>query len=82
MSLSTINNLLKRIEVATPESQIAVFRTPAKITDRLDSIFSSTVFSQERIHDDKANLIGIYNKGHDINMLRELFTRMLRLPAV
>lgn len=58
MSISSITAIMERISVATPESRIAVFLTPAG----LDSICADTIGGRERIWRDYLALLGIWDR--------------------
>ncbi len=81
MSLSTIQQILLRVEVATEKSPIAIFRTPAALTERLDSMFADTIYSKRYIKSNQEDLIGIFDKSTNADILREKLIRELRVPA-
>lgn len=60
MSLNNIDITMVRIEEATPESRIAVFRCWRP--GHLDCIFADTVEGLQRISVDK-DLIGVYDRN-------------------
>lgn len=49
MSVSTINVIVGRIESATPESPIAVFRHPLGKEGTLEAVFGDTVKTRHRV---------------------------------
>jgi hypothetical protein len=64
MSISSLEVALRRIELSTPESPIAVFKT--KIIDRVDAVFAGTVKTQEAIRYGHRDYIGTFDGSMDI----------------
>lgn len=58
MSISSVSMILDRISVATPESRLAVFVTPAG----LDSIPADTIGGRERMWRDHLALLGCWHR--------------------
>jgi hypothetical protein len=58
MSISSVSMILDRVSVATPESRIAVFVTPAG----LDSIPADTIGGRERMWKQHLDLIGVWDR--------------------
>jgi hypothetical protein len=59
---------MKRIEHATPESPIAVFR--ADVQSMVDSVFASTVVSQQKIRSNDPKLIGVFDRNSNPAVVR------------
>lgn len=58
MTIATISIILDRIETAKRSSQIAVFVTPG---GRLDAMFASTFWTQDRIKSKDQTLVGVFD---------------------
>lgn len=67
MSISTIDIVMGRIEVASEESPIAVFKT--KERGLYEAQFASTVFGKKRVKKDKA-LIGVFHNKMPKSMVK------------
>ena len=59
MSVSSIETILERTTVATPESPLAVFRV-GSAGAKLDCIFGATLSAKERIKDSKSFIMLIH----------------------
>jgi hypothetical protein len=73
MTYYNIDITMKRIEHATPESPIAVFR--ADVQDMVDSVFANTVVSQRKIEANDPKLIGVFDRESDPAVVREKLQR-------
>ena len=62
MSLANIPLIMIRIQVATEDSPIAVFKTHAGQRNKLESLFAKTIKTEARIKKDYKNLVGVFNK--------------------
>lgn len=85
MSLAKIPAILGRITAATKKSPIAIFRTPEKITDRLDAMFAATVTSKIYIEQNQKNLIGIFDQSmlvRNKEKVRNFLQSELNTPSV
>ena len=70
MSIGTVEHILKRIEVATKDSPIAVFKGSSK--DRgLDAVFWTTD-TMWRVAEGKSNYIGAFYGTMDMNKIKEI----------
>lgn len=70
--MSTVEIIMGRIEMATEESPIAVFRPPVKC-GRLNAVFGATVITKQQIAEGGSNLIGLFHKRMDlVNVKRQL----------
>ena len=61
MSIGIVKHIMQRIEAATAESAIAVFRVDK--TGVLDAVFASTVATRQMIDSGHPDLIGVYHGG-------------------
>ena len=78
MSISDRKTILVRIEAATPESPIAVFRTK---DGKLDAVFADTIVARRRVAQDPG-FVGKYHKQDDyIRVRAELRNAELRNAA-
>ena len=79
MSISTVSTILGRIEVAEPDSPIAVFYDP---TGRLDAMFANTIETQKAIESRFPPLVGIYDNSMDLKSVRgELLEILAQVAA-
>lgn len=62
MSIATIPAIMLRIQAATEESPIAVFKTHSDQRSKLESLFAGTVRTSVRIEKDEKNLVGVFDK--------------------
>ena len=67
MSITTVEQAMSRIESARTSSPIAVFKSREE--GKLETIFASTYWSQERIKSDK-NFIGVFDRNMDLAEIR------------
>ena len=70
MSHASLEHTLIRIKGATPESQIAVFKTP--VPGALNAMFAVTVKTQEAIKEGHHDLIGVFDGLMDMSAVEEL----------
>lgn len=74
MSLSTVEIIMGRIEVASSESRLAVLKTGTKF---LDVFFADTITGQTKIKENKKNLIGIFDKTMNQRTIKGQLIRAL-----
>lgn len=65
MSIMKLHQLMPRIEGATADSRIAVFK--CHIPGQLNAVFGDTVTTQKLIKDNDPSFIGIYHGGMDLS---------------
>jgi hypothetical protein len=65
MSVSDLQQVMIRINGCAPESPIAVFKTNRP--GMLDSVFASTIRTQEMMRDENSGLIGVYDGSMNID---------------
>lgn len=65
MSISTVEIIMGRIESATENSPIAVFKLEEKC-GKLNAVFGDTVITQQQIKSGHKDLIGVFHKGMDL----------------
>ena len=72
MSISNIDLILTRIEIATKESPIAVFKVPPNhMGNTLDAVFGATIDAKDQISQDKA-FIGLFYGSMGTERARQL----------
>jgi len=62
MSIATIPAIMTRINAATIDSPIAVFKSN-KSREKLESLFAGTVQTEYRIKKDHKNLVGVFDNS-------------------
>ena len=72
MSRATVEQILIRVEAATPESPIAVF----KARTGLDAVFASTIKSREAIRNGN-KLVGIFHNKQDLVAVEHTLNQQL-----
>lgn len=79
VSKSTVETMLKRIEVASIASPIAVFRLPASESEGkfLDSVFAGTTTTQRELKNSRPGLVGVYNRRHSTDRIKAELTAAL-----
>jgi hypothetical protein len=71
MSISPIDVIIARIQVATPDSPLVVFRHGAsKNNASLDCYFVRTVQAVRNIRDRRADFVGIYDNTMPADVVR------------
>jgi hypothetical protein len=78
MSKATISLAIQRIEIAAPESPLAVFRINSQ---HVNVTFANTVESRARINRRDPSLIGVYDKHSDPAHVRKSLTNATRGQA-
>ena len=70
MSIATVENILKRIEVATKDSPIAVFKG-SSVDRGLDAVFwtTDTVW---RVAESESSFIGAFYKDMDLDKVKDI----------
>ncbi len=63
---STVTQIMRRIDIARPESPIAVF----KVNNKLVAVFGATVKTRAMIDD--VNCVGFFDKTMDLNKVVRL----------
>ncbi len=76
MSISTIEVIRLRIDVATPKSPIAVFKMPVRTNaGHLEAVFGSTIDTHRSVEQGDPMFVGYFHNGQDkqdvIDKLRE-----------
>jgi len=69
MSVSSIAVIMGRIGVATPDSQIAVFKNEQE--GMLDAVFANTVNSLKDIRRSGRLVVGVFDKSMDLSIVRK-----------
>lgn len=79
MSKSTVQTTLKRVEVATIASPIAVFRLRASESSGkfLDAVFGGTTTTQRELNRSRPGLVGVYNRRHSKDRVEAELTAAL-----
>ena len=80
MSESNLQQVMTRISGATPESQIAVFRTGHP--EKLNAVFSSTVVTQKMISDKDHKFIGTYDRTMDLQKIKRTLSGYVQSAAL
>ena len=62
MSVATIPAIMIRIQAATIDSPIAVFKSN-KSRGKLESLFADTIKTEARIEKDHKNLVGVFDNS-------------------
>jgi hypothetical protein len=63
MRFSSVEAIFTRIQWATKDSQIAVFRGKIDKVEGLYAVFASTVMAQARIRHNDKHLVGVFYRG-------------------
>ena len=82
MSLATVSVIMGRIRAATPKSPIAVFYSDRGENNRLKAVFANTVLSEQEVHKQKHNLIGVYHQGMELSMVQHGLFSALKQSAL
>ena len=79
VSKSTVETILKRIEVASIASPIAVFRLPASESEGkyLEAVFGATTTTQRDLKGSRLGLVGVYSRNHSKDRVEKELTAAL-----
>ena len=69
MSIMTVDLIMEKIKIATPESPIAVFK--CDIIGQLDAVFAETVETRRVIRSAEKQLVGVYHKGMELSCVEK-----------
>lgn len=69
MSIMTVDLIMERIKIATPDSPIAVFRSA--IIGQLDAVFAETVETRRVIRSAEKQLVGVYHRGMELSCVEK-----------
>jgi len=79
MSNGNLQQVMIRINGATPESQIAVFRTD--LPEMLNAVFAATVLTQRMIEAKDQTLIGVYDGTMDLQAIKKELAGYVQVAA-
>ena len=75
MSHATLKHIVARIEFATKESPIAVFRS--EFRGKLDAVFGATIHTKQLIASGDKTYIGTFDKFSDMDAVKEYLDRFI-----
>lgn len=76
MSNMSVKQTMKRIEIATPASQICVL--DAFKNGLVNPVFAQTVMTQKMIDEKHPDIIGVYDKTMNLKEIEDLLTKYSR----
>jgi len=76
MSISSINVIMRRIDVATIKSPIAVFTIPEERI-KLNAVFGATKVTKDAVIKNNDTFVGMYNRTMDTTLIRKELRKAL-----